>query len=78
MFGFKFDCAHGWLAWAYGEKKTGGGEWKIKTRIFLNFNETLVNEKIINNTKLVCKDYWKLFWKIYIKIWKFPKTFKNF
>ena len=40
-------------------KKLGeGANKKLKTRIFLNFNETLVNaKKIISNIKLLSKDY---------------------
>ena len=38
-------------------KTTGGPNEKLKTRVFLNFNETLVNAKNINNIKLLSKDY---------------------
>ena len=43
--------------WAYGEKKTWGPNEKWKTKTFLNFDETLVNAKIISNTKLLSKVY---------------------
>ena len=49
--------------WAYGEKNNGGANEKGKTKIFLNFDKTLVNAKIISNTKLLSKDYWKCFGK---------------
>ena len=55
------------------ENKLGGPNKKWKTKIFLNFDETLVNAKIISNTKVLSKHYWNFFWKIYIKIWKFQK-----
>ena len=47
----------------YGRKQTGGPNEKWKTKIFLNFDETLDSAKIISNTKLLSKDYWKFFGK---------------
>ena len=39
-------------------KKAGGVPIKNeKLKYFLNFDETLVNAKIISNTKLLSKDY---------------------
>ena len=35
-------------------------------------------QKIISNTKLLSKDYWKILLKINIKIWKFPNFLVKF